>query len=170
MTRDEYEERKRRIEAQLREGVELLEAACRQQLRALDLVWMTTAEGDVAFPSMPREPLGSLPGPSPGAPPPAAIPTLPEAGPPSNPSSNRPPRRAAWQLSADVERALAEAPEVFDRNDICDALGYEPDRGSLYRILQELVREGVLALEDRGAGKQPSRYRKLGTHDSAPPT
>lgn len=163
MTRDEYEERKRRIEAQLREGVELLEAACRQQLRALDLVWMTTAEGDVAFPSMPLEPLGSLSGPAQSSSPPVAIPSLPEAKPPSN----RPARRAAWQLLKDVENALAEAPEVFDRNDICDALGYEPDRGSLYRIFQQLVREGVLGLEDRGLGKQPSRYRKLGTHDAA---
>lgn len=163
MTRDEYEERKRRIEAQHRAGVELLEAACRQQLRALDLVWMTTAEGDVAFPGMPLEPLATLPGSEPTSPPPAASPALPPAKPPAN----RPPRRAAWQLLQDVEKALTEVTEVFDRNDICDALGYEPDRGSLYRILQQLIGDGVLALEDRGAGKHPSRYRKLATADSA---
>ncbi len=165
MTRDEYEERKRRIEAQLRAGIELLEAACRQQLRALDLVWMTTAEGDVAFSGMPLEPLVSLPGPAPSAPPPAAIPA-----PQTKPPSSRPARRAAWQLLEDVEKALSAVAEVFDRNDICDALGYEPDRGSLYRTLQQLIREGVLALEDRGVGKQPSRYRKLGTHDTDAPT
>lgn len=164
MTRDEYEERKRRIEAQHRAGIELLEAACRQQLRALDLVWMTTAEGDVAFPAMPLDPLATLPDQAPSPPPPAASPAPPQARPPSN----RPQRRAAWQLLEDVEKALAEVPEVFDRNDVCDALGYEPDRGSLYRILQQLIGEGILALEDRGAGKHPSRYRKLATDDAVP--
>jgi hypothetical protein len=166
MTRDEYEERKRRIEAQHRAGIELLEAACRQQLRALDLVWMTTAEGDVAFPAMPLEPLASLPDPEPSSPTPPVSPAPPQAKRPAN----RPQRRAAWQLIEDVEKALADVPEVFDRNDICDALGYDPDRGSLYRILQELIGDGILALENRGAGKQPSRYRRLATDDSAAST
>jgi len=164
MTRDEYEERKRRIEAQLGAGIELLEAACRQQLRALDLVWMTTAEEDVAFPAMPPEPFGPTPVPAPTSLPPATSPAPPQVKPPSN----RPQRRASWQLIEDVEKALADVPKVFDRNDICDALGYEPDRGSLYRILQELIGEGILTLEGRGAGKNPSRYRKLATDDADP--
>ncbi len=106
---------------------------------------------------------GPPPDPAPSPPPPAASPALPQAKPPSN----RPPRRAAWQLLQDVEKALSDVAEVFDRNDICAALGYEPDRGSLYRILQELIRDGILALEGRGAGKHPSRYRKVATDDSA---
>lgn len=162
MTRDEYEERKRRIEAQHRAGIELLEAACRQQLRALDLVWMTTAEGDVAFPPIPVGPLPSPLDMVPSSPTPAASPAPPQAEPPAR----RPQRRAAWQLLADVEKSLADLPAVFDRNDVCEALGYEPDRGSLYRILQQLIRDGILALEDRGAGKHPSRYRKLATDES----
>ncbi len=43
MTREEYEERKRRIDAHHRFSTELIEAARQQELRALDLVWMTTA-------------------------------------------------------------------------------------------------------------------------------
>ncbi len=164
MTRDEYDERKRRIEAQHRAGVELLEAACRQQLRALDLVWMTTAEGDFAFPSMAAEPPVSLPDPAARSMPAAPNPAPPEP----KPTATRPPRRAAGQLLEGVEKVLADVPKVFDRNDVCAALGYEPDRGSLYRILQQLTGEGVLALEDRGVGKQPSRFRKLAPFASPP--
>ncbi len=166
MTHDEYEERKRRIEAQHRAGIELLEAACRQQLRALELVWMTTAEGDVAFSGMPLEPLAGFSDPPPASPPATASPAPTEV----KPVPSRPQRRAAWQLLEDVEQALAKVPKVFDRNDICGVLGYEPDRASLYRILQQLAGEGILALEDRGVGKLPSRYRKLATVDSATET
>jgi hypothetical protein len=151
MTREDYEDRKRRLDEQLRAGVELLEAAHRQQVRALDLVWMTTAEEAVAFPRLPAE--ASY---RPDALPAAAPVPAPPASPP------KPPRRAAWQLQVEVEAALAHVPEVFDRNDLCRALGYEPDRGSLYRTLWELIGDGVLALEERGGGRTPSRYRKTG--------
>jgi len=38
MTRDEYEARKRRLEGDLRSGMELLEAAFQTQFRALEMV------------------------------------------------------------------------------------------------------------------------------------
>ncbi len=44
MTREEYEASKARIEEHLRAGVELLQAACRQQMEALELVWGGGAE------------------------------------------------------------------------------------------------------------------------------
>ncbi len=147
MTREEYEERKRRLDEQLRSGVELLEIAHRQQVRALDLVWSTTAEGDVALPRLTME----IP---PQVRPPAAVPAPP--GPPP-----RPARRAAWELYRDVKAALAHVPEIFDRNHMCQALGYEPDRGSLYRALQELKGEGVLAVHQDGSGRVPMQYRKI---------
>lgn len=56
---------------------------------------------------------------------------------------------------------LAVVPEVFDRNDVCRALGYEPDRGSLYRVIQELMREGSLTIQRKGSGKATTRYRKI---------
>jgi len=149
MTREEYETRKRRLDEQLRAGVELLEAAHRQQVRALDLVWMTTAEEAVSFPHLPAEA--------------SSRPEAPPAAAPAPPPPPKPPRRTAWQLHNEVEAALAHVPEVFDRNDLCRALGYEPDRGSLYRTLWEMIGDGVLALEERGGGRTPSRYRKIGT-------
>jgi hypothetical protein len=154
MTRQEYEDRKRRLAEQLRAGVELLEAAHRQQVRALDLVWMTTAEEAVSFPPLPAEASPSRPA---AAPPPA---------PPSPP--RKPPRRSAGELHGEVQAAIAGLSDVFDRNDVCRALGYEPDRGSLFRILRELQFAGVLAIEHWGRGRTPTRYKKVPA--SAPPS
>ena len=150
MTREEYEDRKRRLDEQLRAGVELLEAAHRQQVRALDLVWMTTAEDAVAFPHAAAAPSRPAAQPIAAAPPPPAPPPKPR-------------RRAAWELQDEVRTALAHVPDAFDRNDLCRALGYEPDRGSLYRTLEQLINEGVLAIEKRGEGRTPSQYRKTAT-------
>jgi len=49
---------------------------------------------------------------------------------------------------------------VFDRNDVCQALGYEPDRNSLFRILNELVQDGRLLIVQRGGGRVPTRYSR----------
>lgn len=136
MRRDEYEQRKQRLETQLREGIALLESAHRQQLRALELVWMTTAEEDLAL----------------GAAPAAAVPVAP--APPS--------RRTPWEIIQDLAAALPKVPEVFDRNRLHEALGYEPDRSSLHRILQQLVGNGNLKVERPGRGRVPTAYRKTG--------
>ena len=50
MTREDYEDRKQRLDEQHRAAIRLLEAAHRQQLRALDLIWMTTADVELALP------------------------------------------------------------------------------------------------------------------------
>jgi len=142
MTRDEYDQRRQRLDEQLRSGIELLQTAHRQQVRALDLVWATMAEEDLGFPAAETRQAA--------APPPPAQPQ-----PPAHAS-----RRRAGELYNDVRDALAKLPEVFDRNDVCEQLGYEPDRGSLYRTLQELIEEGILAREAPGAGRAPARYRK----------
>ncbi|MEA2600698.1 MAG: hypothetical protein QOF89_1690 [Acidobacteriota bacterium] len=147
MTRDEYEQRKRRLEEEWRAGVELLDKAYRHQLRALELVWTATDEGPAEIPR------------------PAAAPTPPAAPDPAAPA--RPARREAGALLQDVRSALARLPEVFDRNDVCEALGYEPDRSSLFRVLQELERQGELTLESRGSGQVTTLYRHAGANGSA---
>ena len=144
MTRNEYEQRKRRLDDQLREGVELLQAAHRQQIRALELVWMTTADEDLALPQVPRQAAEDRQAPAPAEPP-------------------RPSRRRAGQFNEEVEGILDALPEVFDRNDVAEALGYEPDRGTLYRVLQQLARDGVLSVEEVGAGKVPTTYSRKRT-------
>ncbi|HEX4963392.1 MAG TPA: hypothetical protein VF173_21360 [Thermoanaerobaculia bacterium] len=146
MTQHEYEQRKIRLQEELRAGVELLEAAYHHQLRALEVVWIAVggepAEGprDLEAPASPAEP----------PPPPSA------------------PRHRAGALLEAVRAVLAGLPDPFDRNDVAAALGYEPDRSSLFRVLQELERRGELALESRGAGKYPTLYRNPGSSGSAP--
>lgn len=158
MRREEYEERKRQIEEQHQAAVALLESARHQQVRALDLVFFMSsgAEGSPA-PSTP-EPVSATA--EARAPSPAAV---------GAPSLARPRRRAAWQLVEEIETALPLLPERFDRNDLCLVLGDEPDRGSLYRSLQQLVNEGALEIEFHGSGKSPSRYRKLTPNAQAAP-
>ncbi|MEO6191735.1 MAG: hypothetical protein ABIS20_01895 [Thermoanaerobaculia bacterium] len=147
MRRDEYEQRKQRLETQLREGIALLESAHRQQLRALELVWMTTAEEDLA--------LGAAP-----AAKPAAVRSEPAAAVPVAPAP--PSRRTPWEIIQDLAAALPKVPEVFDRKRLHEALGYEPNRSSLHRILQQLVGNGNLKVERPGRGRVPTAYRKTG--------
>jgi hypothetical protein len=129
MTRDEYEQRRKGLEEQLRAGIHLLHAAHAEQLRALDLLW------------------GSASGEAPET---AAA-----------PSQEAPRRRRAGELSDEVIAALARCPEVFDTAELCRALGYEPNRGTLHRLLGALRAEGLLAVETRGSGRVGTRYRKL---------
>lgn len=136
MTRDEYERRKQRIEEQRRAGIELMESAYRAQIRALDLVWMVQAEEN-----------------------PEAPPSH-EASPAQQPLKSQ--RRRAPEVDDDVRAAFASLPETFTRRDVCEALGYEPDRGALYQSLQLLTRSGALRVESPGRGQRATIYRKTG--------
>jgi hypothetical protein len=145
MTRNQYEQHKRRLEEQLRAGIQLLETAYQAQVRALDLVWMLQAEAEAQGAFLPQETAAALSPPREKTPPP--------------PSQSR--RRGAGDLEADVSAVVPQLPETFTRRDICQALDYEPDRGSLYRILRDYVRDGSLRIESVGAGQNPTRYRRL---------
>jgi hypothetical protein len=142
MTRDEYERRKQRIQEQLRAGIELMESAHRAQMRALDLVWMVQAEEDAEAP--PRPPAQET----------LRLP-------------DKPRRRSAPEVDADVREAFASLPQKFTRGDVCEALGYEPDRGALYRVLQDLTRSGTLRVEAPGGGQRATTYRKTGADPSS---
>lgn len=146
MTRNEYEQRKQRLEQQLRAGIELLESAYRAQGRALDLVWMLQAEEAVAGPVL-------------DAPTPAKQEPLPAA--------NVPRRRRPDEVIADLNETFWRLPKTFTRGDVCEALGYEPERGGLYRILQGMVKDGLVRVESLGEGKRATVYRKIEPADSA---
>lgn len=146
MTREEYEAHKQRLEEQLQAGIEILKAAHDQQARALDVVWMITRGGTATI----------LP--PPGEEQPRAARLESRSAPASPPLARL--RRRPWELMNDIESVMPNLPGLFDRNHVREALGYEPDRGSLYRTLQEMVRGGDLTLEDSGGGKTPARYRK----------
>jgi len=99
--------------------------------------------------------------------------TPPSVGTPANPEPvaapllaaplQKPRRHKAGELFEAVRTALGQLPETFNRNDVCAALGYNPDRGSLYRVLQELQAEGSLTMKRRGDGNVPTIYKKTGT-------
>lgn len=141
MTQNEYEHYLRRLDEQLASGIELLKAAHAQQVHALELVWrMTSSEAPVR----------------------AAVPA-PEA-PVAAPAPA--PRRGTGELIHDIHAALPRLPEVFDRRAVIQALGYEPDRSSLFRALKELSHEGVLVQVSIGEGRVPTTYRRAGTEHS----
>jgi hypothetical protein len=137
MTEEEYQQHKRRLEEQLRQGVELLQAAFRG---ALELVWMATAEKDAV---LPRSASGSAK--SSSSPPPAA---------PARPRQKR------GQLWEDIGAVLDRLPEVFDRDDLVKALGYEPDRSALHRVMTGLRRQEIITREAFNVGRIPARWRK----------
>lgn len=146
VTRDEYERSKERLAEQRRAGIELVETAYQAQVRALDMVWMLQGEGTGIGPTA------------------AASSTAPAAPAPAKPAAPaaKPHRRSLAQVETDVYAALPRLPETFTRRDVCAALGYEPDRGTLYRTLQRLVSEGRAQIVSPGDGQRPTVYRRTG--------
>lgn len=140
MTRDEYEARRRRIEAELQAGMELLQASAQAQLRALEMVWMS-ASGEPATTPAPSSRQPATPAPPPKPP-------------------DGPVHRRLAQVRADVAAALPRLPGTFDRNHVREAIGYEPNRVALFRVLNDLVAEGALGIEMRGGGQRPTTYRR----------
>ncbi|HET7523857.1 MAG TPA: hypothetical protein VFJ79_06915, partial [Acidimicrobiales bacterium] len=60
-----------------------------------------------------------------------------------------------------VEAVLDQLPEEFDKNDLHRALGFAPNRPTLFRALELLQEDGVLAVAKPGSGRIPTRFRKL---------
>ena len=137
MTEEEYQQRKRRLEEQLRQGVELLQAAFRE---ALELVWTATAEKAAVLPRTASDSAKASPSPQPAAP--------------------ARPRQKRGQLWEDIDAILDQLPEVFDRNDLVKALGYVPDPSALHRVMKGLCRQEIVTLKAHSVGKHPARWEK----------
>ncbi len=161
LSREEYEERRRRIDEQHQATIALIEAAWQAQIRALDLVWLASGAGGV--PLLPQ--IDGLAFGSPAR--------LLEAGSAAEDNVLRlaaapepppaPPRRNAWGVMDDIERVYEELPEVFDHHDLNRALGHPVDRGAAWRNLKLLIDDGILAPDqsEGGSGRFRLRYRKL---------
>lgn len=78
-------------------------------------------------------------------------------------------RALPGQLHEEVAAALAGIPEVFDRNDVVRALGYKPDRVSLFRVLRTLEEAGKIAVESYGKGRKGTVYRRERSKSVAEP-
>ena len=140
MKRNEYEQRKRILDEQLRTALDLVHAGHRAQLQMLEMLWRTS-EGEAA-----------------GAPEAPPLPKPLEAALPSSPPPKQ--RRAAHQLYFDVVATLPQLPEDFTKNDVIRCLGCSPDRASLFRILETLQKEGAVELKSLGGGKKATIYSK----------
>lgn len=139
MTREEFERRKQKLEEQLQSGIELLHAAHRVQVRALEMVWMLAAEE-----------AGAVTAPTPAPPDPQE---------PERPQQVRR-MKGLPEVEEDLRAVMDRLPPVFDRSDVVQALGYQPDRRTLYKLLQEMLHAGKLVLAHRGSGRTSSRYRR----------
>jgi hypothetical protein len=60
----------------------------------------------------------------------------------------------------DLTAALPRLPEVFDKYDVANALGYQPARATLFRALERLRDQGVVAIESYSDGGVVTVYRK----------
>lgn len=142
MKRNEYEQRKRVLDEQLRVALDLVHAGHRAQFQMLELLWKTSGgEAEAAQTAEPPEPI-PLPEPQETAPPPPKQ------------------RRAAGELYEEVLEVLPQLPQDFTKHDVIRSLGHSPDRASLFRILDTLEREGAIEVKTRGSGKIPTTYHK----------
>jgi len=168
MRHGEYEQRRRALERQFREDVELLRAGYQAKLRALEMLWLvppgealpagpsalgagealrlreTLVESETLTENETVSPSETLPVPEPVPEPPA-----PE------------PAQRRGQVREDLAECFAELPEVFDQRDVVRALGYTVSRATLFRIFGELLREKRIVMEEGSSGPHPTRYRKL---------
>lgn len=119
MTRDEYEERLRALEAQLQADIALIRAGHEARVRSLGNLRQAAAEG-AAIPA------------------PAPVPV----------DAPKETARPAWATLGDIQEALPRLPEVFDKRDVARVLGYTPAYSTLFRALAELKKAGEIADED----------------------
>lgn len=132
MTRTEFEERLRALEAQHQADIALMNAAHEARVRSLRSLWQAAAD----------------PAPAPPTPAPAQEPAP-------------KPRRERQSVLTDLAEALPGLPETFDKHDIVRALGYEPPHSTLFRALRTLGNQGRVESETISLGRTTSRYRKL---------
>jgi hypothetical protein len=135
MTRDEYEARRRALEAQLQADISLIHAAHEVRVRSLDSLWQ--AEDGNAPAAIVRETVPAAPAPA------------------------RKTMRPRGAVLDDLQRALPQLPEVFDSRDVARVLGYTPARSTLFRALLLLKEEGAIAVDLSSPGGTSNTYRKL---------
>lgn len=137
MTQEEYEERRRALEERHRADVALMNEAHEARLRSLEELRQAGGPTDRGL-------------------------ATPEASPPA---PARQPARPPGSVLEDLCEALADLPEVFDKNDVARVLGYEPSRATLLRALRQLKADGEIAQESYSLGGVTTRYRKLAPSD-----
>lgn len=142
MRHQEYERRRRMLEQHLQADLDLIRAAYAAKLRALEAVWLHSPGED------------------------APSPVQPEPGIPSEtPLSETPPSETVRAVRRGdtlqgLRAALPDLPEVFEKEDVFQALGYTPSRATLYRAFQTLQIEKRISIARYSDGGTRTQYRK----------
>ena len=165
MTSD-YDRYRQRLEQQLRADVELLFEAYRAKLRAYETVARARGElgsGAEIWPTV-KLPSNLLPAASGAG---AALQSPPAPSPAAAPP--RPARSEPFAVHDAIDQALLVMGKTFDRRDLCRALGFEPSRATLHRVMSELEQAGTIAVQQRSSGRVPTLYRKVAPDSPAEP-
>lgn len=161
MDRSEYERRRRALEELYQTDLRFLRAAHESRVRSLESLYLSLSGGADALPAQSAT---LLLGPE-EVPQPAPEPALPPEPAPAPPPPPAPDLPADRPRNPDIRGALEEIlpalPSVFNKNHILQALGWTPSRSSLYRVLSEMEREGLIEFVYLSGGRTPSQYRKV---------
>ena len=146
MRHEEYERRRRALEAQFREDLELLRAGYQAKLRALEMLWLAPPGEALPQAVAVSETLRLS----------ETLASSETVTPPEPPKETR-----RGQVREEIEAAFAELPEEFDRRDVIRVLGYEPPRATLFRVLEQLVVDQWISVASYSTGRSSTRYAKL---------
>ena len=72
-----------------------------------------------------------------------------------------PVRRPPGQAQADIEAVLPRIPEVFEKRDLVRAIGYEPSRATMLRVIADLLLHHRIKVIEPSDGRLPTKYRKI---------
>jgi hypothetical protein len=151
MEPEEYERRRRALEAQLQADLELVQAGHEAKLRALEALRRTAAsEATTPVPSYGGDPR-QVAAPEVRPPATARVPSPPPA----------PVRRPGNEALFSLEKMLSGLPAVFDKSDVIRALGYTPSRGTLGRAITRLLVEERIRIAEHSLGGKLTRYEKV---------
>ncbi|HEX7181031.1 MAG TPA: hypothetical protein VF756_04255 [Thermoanaerobaculia bacterium] len=142
-------ERRRLLEEQLQAALEMMRSGYEIGLRTLEALRAESAEEDVD---------GAAPVPSVGGDSPAEA--VPETSRPA-PAPPPPSRIPAKPRPDVIQVELPRLPEVFTKADLVRVLGYQPTRGTLLRIIDQLRQDGVIEILKASNGGHPTTYRKI---------
>ena len=149
MTQEEYEERRRALEQELQRDLALIHAAHEARVRSLDRLRRLAMEGNESEAvSIPGKEEQDRTG------------TMGDAVPPA-PAASRKPSSPPGAFLSDLRDVFSQLPEVFDKKDVVQLVGYEPTHSTFHRALTRLQDEDSVAIEDYSDGAMHTTYRKL---------
>lgn len=150
MTSKEYEQRRRAIEEQCQADLELIRAGCQAKLRALERVWLHST-GDEETPRQTATETVAETAPRTTTPAETVLSQFQDSG----------PARGWGDVLHDVKAAFPDLPEVFDKSDLWQAIGYKPNRSTLKRVLEILEKEEKVTVDFQSQGGRQTQYRKV---------